>query len=250
MIWADFRRIFRGWRIYVAILLGTALILHPLLNEWKYRAGSTPMQLLSGPLGASDYTPFAVIFCVFPFADSFCEDYRSGFTLAIAQRTGKRYYAISRIVSVAMAGATASSVILLIPIFMCAFGAGQADNPQTIEFMQNTLWYRMGIVLVSNGWLLYLLRILSAALFGAVWSLVGLSVSTWIPNRYVTLILPFIIYQTLWFLLSGTSINPLSMLRGDSVKIPSFSFLVIYQLLWIAGNSAIAYRGICRRWSM
>jgi hypothetical protein len=80
-----------------------------------------------------------------------------------------------------------------------------------------------------------------------LWALIGLCVSILIANRYVTLIAPFVLYQALWFLLNETAINPVYLFRGDSNFIPSFAFLVIYQLTCIFLCAVFSIYGIKRR---
>lgn len=247
MIQSDCSRVFRNWRIYAALLAGLALMLHPLLSLWPYRENYSAMLLLSAPLATSDFTPFAAIFCVLPFAESFCEDLNSGYISSITTRIGVKKYAKKRCISVALSGGIVSAAIMLVTILICVIGAGQPDTEETVSFMSNTPWAKMGIILTAHGAVLYTLRVFTAFLFGMLWALVGLAVSVVIPNRYVTLIMPFVIYQVLWFLLEETAFNPVYMFRGDSNFIPSFSFVVIYQLICIALCAVISYSGMKRR---
>lgn len=81
---SDFRRIFRSPRFYLALGISLAILLRPLEQVVRYKVGGTFLEMLSIPFALSDFTPFAAIFCVLPFADSFCEDYRSGYVRAVA----------------------------------------------------------------------------------------------------------------------------------------------------------------------
>lgn len=247
MLQSDMVRIFHNWRIYVAICAGLLLILHPLVKIWEYRNGFSPMQLLSAPLGSSDFTPFAAIFCVLPFAESFCEDQNSGYIYCIVERIGLKKYARKRCMSVALSGGIVTAVIMAVTILLCVIGAGQPETEETVSFMNNTIWAKMDIILLAHGMLLYLLRVFIAFLFGMLWALIGLCISVLIANRYVTLIAPFVLYQAMWFLLNETAINPVYLFRGDSNFIPSFAFLVIYQLTCIFLCAVFSIYGIKRR---
>lgn len=244
---SDFIRLTHRWQFYAAFLAGLVLILHPLTDYWPYRAGYSAMQLLSGPLAASDFTPFAAIFCVLPFGESFCEDLNSGYISSITQRTGVKQYAWKRCLSTAISGGMVAAAIMLATILICVAGTGQPDTEETVSFMSNGPWARMGIILVANGAVLYALRAFTAFLFGMLWALVGLLVSVIIPNRYVTLVAPFALYQILWLLLGETAINPVYMFRGDSNLIPSFWFLLVYQLCCILLCGGLSYAGMKRR---
>ena len=222
-------------------------MLWPVLEVLKYRIGYSPMQLLVEAVAGSDFTPFAAIFCVLPFADSFCDDLNSGYLNAIIGRIGSRCYAFKRCASVAISGGLVTSFIMLLTILVCVLSGMIPDTEETIMPLMNSIWGRMGIVLTANGAVMYTLRILTAFLFGELWALVGLTVSVCLPNRYVTLIAPFVIYQGLWYFLEEKAINPVYMFRGDSNFIPSLGFLIGYQLLCIAVCTAISAIGITRR---
>lgn len=247
MFRCDLARIFRSWRIYIAAFAGLLLMTRPVILELKYRAGYSPMQLLVNAVAGSDFTPFAVIFCVLPFAESFCEDLNSGYLNAVICRIGIRRYALKRCASVAVSGGIVASFIMLFTILLCVAAGALPDTEETIMPFMNSVWARMGIVLTANGAVMYILRVFTAFVFGAVWALVGLAVSVCMPNRYITLLAPFIIYQGLWYLLSEKAVNPVYLFRGDSNYIPSFGFLLGYQLFWIGVCAAISAIGMARR---
>lgn len=205
------------------------------------------MQFLVNVMAGSDFTPFAAIFCVLPFSESFCEDLNSGFYIEIINRIGTRRYAFNRCISVAVSGGLTTALTILIAILACVVGGTLPDTENTVMPLMNSVWAKMGIVLTANGALMYALKVFTAFLFGMLWALVGLTISVLIPNRYVTLVAPFVIYQGLWYLLDERAINPVYMLRGDSDFIPSFAFLVIYQLICIMVCALISANGIIRR---
>ena len=97
---SDFRRIFRSPRFYLALGISLAILLRPLEQVVRYKVGGTFLEMLSIPFALSDFMPFAAIFCVLPFADSFCEDYRSGYVRAAALRVGIKRYAWQRCLTV------------------------------------------------------------------------------------------------------------------------------------------------------
>ncbi len=244
----DMRRIITGKRTYFVVMAGLLLILRPLFDIWGSWTLYSPMELLALPLAISDFTPFAVVFCVLPFAESFCEEYNSGYYHYITIRTGPKRYAAQRCISSALSGGIVMGVIMAATIAFClVFAHHGSVSLDDLSFMTNTLWGRSGLLQVWNGNLVYLLRVFVAFLFGCVWALVGLAVSVLITNRYITLVVPFVLYQFLWFLLGESPFNPVYMFRGDSSFIPSFGFLLIYQGAIILICSAVSYLGITRR---
>ena len=139
------------------------------------------------------------------------------------------------------------SAVVSAVMVVCALLANEPETAQTTDFLKSTIWARMGIVTLYGGSLYVALKLVLGFLFGAVWALVGLVVSVLFTNQYITYIAPFVIYQILWFLLEGSALNPVYMLRGDSNYIPSFSFILIYQGIAMAVCFFCSYAGIRKR---
>ncbi len=234
MFMSETKRIFSRPLLYVSFIVGVLLINRPLLEAFFEPVDSASItQILSVPLALSSFSPFAAIFCALPFADSFCEDFNSGYIRSVVSRTGVKKYALTRCLSVALSGGLVMAGIITVTIIHCGILADSPDTPESISFMRNSIWMRSGIIFVMNGIPYLLLRVLFGFLFGCVWSLIGLLISTVLTNKYVTYIAPFILYQMLWFLLNETMWNPVYMLRGDSNFIPSIAFVIVYQMVLI-----------------
>lgn len=229
----ELKRLFRSYRIYLSLVIGLSLMLHAFFEAYQSWSTYSPMMLLSIPLGLSDFTPFAAVFCVFPFADSFCEDYNNGMIYNTVSRIGIRKYTIIRGLSVAISGSLVMATIMMITIALSILCAGIPETAESSAFLNASVWGRAGLLLWHRGLIVFLLRIVLAGLFGAVWALVGLVTSVIIPNRYIVLTTPFIIYQIMWFLLEGTAINPVFLLRADYTGMPSLQFVFFYQLISI-----------------
>lgn len=241
----DIRRAFMSYRFYVAVAVALTILLRP-LAEVLPGGGELPFIYLQQlPFGLSDYTPFAAIFCVLPFADSFCDDYASGYVYAITSRIGPKHYARQRFISNALMGGITQGVIVAIALFVCYFGAGAPDTLESVAFMQGTPWYELDLLLRFHGALFIALRVLLAFLFGCLWASVGLCVSAFSTNRYITLVAPFVLYQLLWRLIDSPLFNPVEALGGNSV--PSLLFLVVYQLVLITICGIIAVKRIKKR---
>ena len=86
-----------SYRFYVAVAVALTILLRP-LAEVLLGGGELPFTYLQQlPFGLSDYTPFAAIFCVLPFADSFCNHIanwpqRICVAAIRIERTSWRYY--------------------------------------------------------------------------------------------------------------------------------------------------------------
>lgn len=236
----DLKRIFTDPKMYVSIIISLAILLRPLIETISDGGAGTFLTLQTLPFGLSDYSPFAAIFCVLPFADSFCEDYNSGFAAPIVQRIGVRRYALGRCASVALSGGITMGVIVLITLGTCFALASEPDTFESVQFWieGNSLWYRMDLLFRNHGLGIMAYRVLFGFLFGCAWAMVGLAISTMVVNRYITYVAPFVIYQAGWFLIKGNW-NPVKLLRGDYAS--SVFYVIFVQLTVIGICGAFSY---------
>lgn len=247
LINSDMRRVIKSPHFYISIIIGVYVLLRPLKEAIFGSVTGTFSQFMSVPFGLSDFTPFAALFCVFPFADSFCEDYNSGYFRFISLRVGIKKYSLQRCLTVSLSGGIVMAFIVFFALIVCALLANQPETFETAQFMSGSIWWRMGVILRYNGFFLIVCKTLLGFLFGCLWALVGLAVSTIIVNKYVTLIVPFVIYQGLRSILAHSAFNPGYMLRGDNELLPSIWFVLAYQIILIVCTSFVAYYGIKRR---
>lgn len=232
LIKCDLHRVFSNHKLYISYVISLAILLRPLVEALTEGGGQYSfLYLQSIPFGLSDYTPFAAIFCVLPFADSFCEDYNSGYIHSILLRIGTKKYAFQRFLMTAFSGGVLMSLTVLTVLLFCYIAAEIPDTAETVVFMQNTLLYKKGLLLRWNGIFFIAYRVLFAFLFGCLWASVGFCISTIVVNRYVTFVAPFVLYQILWTLIENASFNPAYALRGDYAS--SSLCLISYQLIQI-----------------
>lgn len=231
----EIKRLFTRPEPYISFIIGLLILNRPLIEAMLTGAidSGSISQYLSVPFAMSDFTPFAAVFCVLPYANSFCEDYNTRFFRFIVCRSGTKKYAFSKSVITTISGGLVMSAIVFSTIILCGILADSPETPDKIEFMRDSIWVRSGIIYVMNGYLYLFLRVLLAFLFGCVWSSIGLTISTFITNRYVTYIAPFVIYQMMWFVFDETKWNPVYLLRCDSNFIPSLTFVFTYQSILI-----------------
>ncbi len=246
----EFKRLLRSPMLYLVLLIGSAILLRPLLlmcisGEIGMNMGF--YTLFSYSWAASDFTPFAALFAVLPYADSFCDDYNSGYSTAITILLGVDKYSFRRAISVAISGGIVMAILVMITIVVCDLFSNSPDVPDNTDFMFNTIWAKMGILFLYNGLVFKTLKVLVAFLFGSLWALVGLAISTVVINKYVTNIAPFVLYQIIWFLLPEQRWNPVYLLRADSNFIPSLWFVLLYQGSLIIVFFTLSVLGIRRR---
>jgi len=236
-------RLFLSAAVVFIILIRSMINYHVLLWHVFDR-----LYLLTIPMALSGFIPFAAIFTVIPYATSFCDDYNSGYIKVILSRIGSKRYMNARILSVAISGAAAIGIpffLIFSLITIIGIPTTQANLSEAYLWL---IWAPCADI--GGGTLVLAAKLLLSILFGAVWALVGLAVSSWFTNRYVTLIAPFVLYQGLWTLLQTSPYNPLSMLRGDGLQgefVGSYPFMLLYQTTCIALLVLLIRFGMSRR---
>lgn len=249
MIKKDLGRAFFSWGMGVAIIVIMVMFIKSMIDGGLFSPTNTGEKLdylyiISVPMALSGFVPFACIFPVLPYGTSFCDDYNSGYLRMITLRTGYKKYAIQRLASVGISGGFGILIPFLLIFIIAIIIGGPCTGINEDQFYLYTVWE--DYVAIGGGLLVLGGKLLLALLFGMVWSLVALAISAWIPNRYVTLIAPFILYEAMWVLLQGQPFNPAFLLRGD---VPDISFLGIIgiQLIWLVTMSILFWLGFKRR---
>lgn len=247
----DNKRALLSFRFLIACGLALFLLIRAMVsyNAFDLVDRQDRLMLLTAPMSLSGFTPFAVLFPLIPYATSFCDEFNSGYTKYIITRIGVKRYTKKKIISVGLSGALAIGIPFLIIFVMIALIGVPTTAANMSDYYWGTKWEPY--VAIWGGNLVLTAKLLLGLLFGCVWALVGLAISTVVTNRYVVVIGPFILYQALWRLLANTPFNPLYMLRGDFGKpgqfTGSYSYILLYQAIWILLACIAIVFGIRRR---
>ena len=96
-------------------------------------------------------------------------------------------------------------------------------------------------------WYIFLWKVILGFLFGCIWALAGLAFAVWLPNKYVALIAPFVLYEAMWLVLGKISVlNPIYLMRGDDLNnYPLSGFMECVYVLLI---SLVVMWGLKRRY--
>ena len=86
-------------------------------------------------------------------------------------------------------------------------------------------------------------KVLLGFLFGAAWALVGLAFAVWMPNKYVSLIAPFVLYESLYILMPNC-LNPAVLVRGDDA---GHLLSIVAECVWLFAAAAAVMAGFRRR---
>lgn len=185
----------------------------------------------------SGFDLFAPILAVLPATTLFCEDYNSGYIKPILNRVEKKRYINENIICSSVAG----GLSILSPSLITSVFYIMNGKPNTIEnagINYSTAFDETAyadLQYVWDGMLLVILLLVLAFLFGAIWSNIGLCISTFIPNRYIALAAPFSVYfiTHLVFYRVGFLLvfSPVNMLMPATTFIPSMSYPFAYQIV-------------------
>lgn len=194
-------------------------------------------------LAASGFIVFLPVFPVLGYASNFCGEYESGYYRMILSRMKPQKYAQVRIISVALSG----GAIVAIPYLLLCLAAVHSGVPvMTTDVNTLRVDSDLEMVVIAQTYgvgVMVAVKVLLGFLFGAAWALVGLAFAVWMPNKYVSLIAPFVLYQSMWIFLPSI-LNPAELVRGDDV---GHLLSVVMECVWLFTAAAVSLAGFRRR---
>jgi hypothetical protein len=184
---------------------------------------------------------------VLPYVISFCDEYNSRYSHLIVSRIGVRRYVLSRLLSASISGGVAVALpVAILALVCCVYGVPTIDPAATP--LSDTFW--RGMLGIWEGRFVVLMEVPVAFLFGMVWMTVGLAVSSFIPNRYASLSIPFLLYFALFLILYRLRlviISPVNMILPHLDQLPSLLYVIAYQgILLLAASAAFLFRAAGR----
>ena len=217
----------------------SALLTYNFVTE-SLHAGSVYYAIVN-ILAASGFIVFLPVFPVLGYASNFCGEYESGYYRMILSRMKPQKYAQVRIISVALSG----GAIVALPYLLLCLAAIHTGMP---EITSNTLRVEpdLEMVVIAQTYgvgVMVAVKVLLGFLFGAAWALVGLAFAVWMPNKYVSLIAPFVLYQSMWIFLPSI-LNPAELVRGDDV---GHLLSVVMECVWLFAAVVVSMVGFRRR---
>lgn len=241
----DFRRSITGKGFFAGMLLISMLVFHAVA------AGSVPdgsrsyLHTLGDVFHASGLSPFAAIFPVMAYATALCEEYQSEYLQMILVRCGLRRFIRVRIATVALSGGIMMALPILLVCITAYLGGAHGLPAGVDEGLLEGSRALIGIEKYGD-WYFLVWKVVLGFLFGVLWALVGLAFSAFIPNRYVGLLAPFILYDSLWLFMGDLPMNPVFLLSGDNVLHGNFPLAALFEILYIGVTILIAAIGIRR----
>jgi len=190
--------------------------------SWMYFIGDTYLVYsLTFPLLAS-----------LAYSDAYAEDFNSGLIKSVLTKVEKgKYLTIRYFVNFMIGG-----LVAVFPLIINFIGEMAA-----YPLIENNYYFGMPLVIQGSFWpelfynhpILYiLLRLFILFLFGGMLASIGLAVSTFVKNRYIVLIVPFLLVLGIDVLSSAIGILSLSLLFLGNVEttweIPVILFVGIF----------------------
>lgn len=257
MLKQDLRRAVGSLGMLLALGIGLVLLLEPVFHVLfpmggRHSAGAKDdyINLFFSSLALGGYLIFTPLISVLPAVVPFCDEINTGYYQFVVVRKGRARYLFSRWLSNAMAGglATAGPLVLLagIALLRCEPYTQQMMDEGSFSPLHSSIFAPFETV--GGGLLVVGILVGLAFLFGAVWSTVGLGVAAWIPNRYVGLCAPFVLFFFLHLVCSFLHLetfSPVNTILPDIL--PSFAFLAVYQLILMAAATLVYGLGANRR---
>ena len=235
----DIKRSFMNMGFVAGFCGLSALLTYNFVTE-SLHSGSVYYAIVN-ILAASGFTVFLPVFPVLGYASNFCGEYESGYYRMILSRMKPQKYAQVRIISVALSG----GAIVAIPYLLLCLAAVHSGVP---EITSNTLRVDpdLEMVVIAQTYgvgAMVAVKVLLGFLFGAAWALVGLAFAVWMSNKYVSLIAPLVLYQSIWIFLPSI-LNPGELVRGDYV---GHLLSVVMECVWLFAAAAVSMAGFRRR---
>ena len=221
----------------IVLLVLSRLVLEMIMDGyWEYDY----LMFFDMVAGFTGFNPFALLLASAPYACSFYDEYKSGYTRAALLRARPGRYIAGKIMAVSASGAVAIGLPILI-VALIGLTLFQPVTPETMEAFGYAWPYHKEFILRYGGLAMLGMKVFFAALYGAVWSLPTLIVSCLAMDRLVAIVLPFVANYAVWILATGTRWSPTRYLFVDYGLLPSMSFVVVMELLYMALFAALAW---------
>ena len=167
-------------------------------------------QLLLGALSSSVMTLALPIICALPYTTSMLEDEKSGYVKPYILRTSRAQYIRAKIIATALSGGLSVFVGIMLcyllfalvfaPLELAPLSAEEmmGDDSAGVQALEVSASFGSAPSFGQPSMFMEILgKSITLFLFGALWSLVGLTLATSTGSRYMAYASPFIIYYVL-----------------------------------------------------
>lgn len=240
----DLKRALSSKMLWLSTIILTFILFNGMMTytDMNPSAGISTYVYIVNAMALSGFGPFAAVFPALGYSVRFCEEYNSGYFHFIVSRTNWKNYALVRLVSVGLSGGLIVGIpfagVCIIGYIVGIHGVPQDGFLQGLQVVEYIEQYGDLFVLVF--------KTLLGFLFGMLFSLVSFAFAIWSCNRYVTVIAPFILYETMWVVLyKFPMFNPIYLVRGDDLN--SYPLSALMQLIYIILSIIVCWAGLKKR---
>lgn len=241
----DMKRSFLNRGFFAGLMAVTAIFISAAMRSPLGRTRSS-YYIMAQIFAASGFTPFAAVFPGLAYATNFCEEYSSGYWRMIFSRVSVKKFGWIRIVTVAFSGGVMMAIPFILAmsiIYLCGIPGVPSGSDEGFMAGTTLIYY----IKNYGEWYIFVAKIVLGFLFGCLWALVGLAFAVWIPNKYVALITPFVVYEAMWLVLGKIPVlNPIYLVRGDDLN--SYPLSMLMQCVYIILVSVMIIYGLKRRY--
>lgn len=248
MLKQDLKRTTISFGMLLAILIGLVLLIEPVTSSISLAfrtdalAKDNYLNFIFSSMALGGFLIFTPVITVLPGVITFCDEYNTGYVKYILVRKRVNHYLRNRYMANGLAGgiATALPLVLmtLLSLIVCQPYTADDLNSGRLSPFHQTIF--ADVEMVWGGLLCVLIIILLAFVFGVVWSTIGLSISILLPNRYVALCAPFVLFYALHIFFNALQLpqfSPVNTIMPDIL--PSFWFLAIYQAVLLVASTLL-----------
>jgi len=256
----ELRSAFGNARFWIAFAVMLLCFLGFSLPTWIARAGHGDRLYMS----AFDQSFTTIFFggailllpfiAILPHALSQVDEIRTGFLFVKAFRITTRKYAVIKISAVALSSAAAIGGASLLHSTLWNIVAGVYDpiaRPFTeVVFAEGTVYHTLKDH--PYAWTAYVHAAIGFALSGALWSVIGLAISVWIPDTLLTVTVPAMLYfiwrdSFLFFMYRRIPFPSMSALYNDGQYWWMYWQALIVHAILFAAAAGVYYAGLKRR---
>ena len=167
---------------YIASIIATVIMCYVSSREY-ISDGTNSVYIIDLMIHLGMFKKVMVFFAAIPFVTVYCQDYNSGYIKSLIVRSSERNYAWSNVIVCALSGFTAVFAGMVAYFGIVSFFC----PPQAYE----TAGVYSDVAL--NSPILYVLLIVGVfSLYATMWTIVGLTLSSVLPDNYVALGSPLI----------------------------------------------------------
>ncbi|MDO4546870.1 MAG: hypothetical protein Q4D04_02095 [Clostridia bacterium] len=242
----DLRRAFASPLTYISVFAITAILILGVWQEASMSSRSSVLYLFH----AEEFSDIEIVIGAAPFATAFCGEWRSRFTYYAAKRSSLNGYIWSKFVVASIAAGIV--VTLGYAMFIAVLALKYPISAPGSIFDAYAGSAAFGDLLNQGKDELFLCTlVMRRVLLGMLCAAVAITVTAYIPNKFVALSSPLIFYYFVINAIPIRTLNPIFVLSEFGVRleteIGTSIHAPVYALIWMFALGLMFWRGVKRR---